>query len=110
MRPTTIASTPNRRIGTDRPLGAAAAAGIAAALGDLRDTAVILAILVLNGLLGFVQEYRAERTMAALKAMTAPMVHVRRGGGTQDLPAPRPSWCPATWCSDRATCSPPTCA
>jgi P-type Ca2+ transporter type 2C len=63
------------------------AAGIAAALGDLKDTAVILAILVLNGLLGFVQEYRAERAMAALKAMTAPVVHVRRGGGTQDLPA-----------------------
>jgi P-type Ca2+ transporter type 2C len=36
------------------------AAGIAAALGDLKDTAVILAILVLNGLLGFVQAYRAS--------------------------------------------------
>jgi P-type Ca2+ transporter type 2C len=63
------------------------AAGVAAALGDLKDTVVILAILVLNGLLGFVQEYRAERAMAALKAMTAPVVRVRRGGGTQDLPA-----------------------
>jgi P-type Ca2+ transporter type 2C len=63
------------------------AAGVAAALGDLKDTVVILAILVLNGLLGFVQEYRAERAMAALKAMTAPVVRVRRGGGTQDRPA-----------------------
>ena len=62
------------------------AAGIAAALGDLKDTAVILAILVLNGLLGFVQGVSGERAMAALKAMTAPMVDVRRGGGTQDLP------------------------
>ena len=63
------------------------AAGVAAALGDLKDTVVILAIVVLNGLLGFVQEYRAERAMAALKAMTAPVVRVRRGGGMQDLPA-----------------------
>ena len=64
-----------------------AAAVVAAALGDLKDTVVILAILVLNGLLGFVQEYRAERAVAALKAMTAPIVRVRRGGGTQDRPA-----------------------
>jgi P-type Ca2+ transporter type 2C len=63
------------------------AAAVAAALGDLKDTVVILAILVLNGLLGFVQEYRAERAMAALKAMTAPVVRVRRDGGTQDVAA-----------------------
>jgi Ca2+-transporting ATPase len=62
------------------------AAGVAAALGDLKDTVVILAILVLNGLLGFVQEYWAEQAMAALKAMAAPVVRVRRGGRVQDLP------------------------
>jgi len=85
------------------------AAVVAAALDDLKDTVVILAIVVLNGLLGFVQEYRAEQAMAALKAMAAPMVRVRRGGRVQDLPPPR--WCPATWCcSGRVTCSPPTCA
>jgi Ca2+-transporting ATPase len=48
---------------------------------------VILAILVLNGLLGFVQEYRAEQAMAALTTMTAPMVRVRRGGRLRELPA-----------------------
>jgi P-type Ca2+ transporter type 2C len=63
------------------------AAVVAAALGDLKDTLVILAILVLNGLLGFVQEYRAEQAMAALKAMTAPVVRVRRGGQVRELPA-----------------------
>ena len=63
------------------------AAVVAAALGDLKDTVVILAILVLNGLLGFVQEYRAEQAMAALKAMTAPVVRVRRGGRVRELPA-----------------------
>jgi Ca2+-transporting ATPase len=63
------------------------AAAVAAALGDLKDTVVILAIVVLNGLLGFVQEYRAEQAMAALKAMTAPVVRVRRGGQDQERPA-----------------------
>ena len=64
-----------------------AAAAVAAALGDLQDTVVILAILVLNGLLGFVQEYRAEQAMAALKAMTAPLVRVRRAGRVLELPS-----------------------
>ncbi|HEX5881694.1 MAG TPA: cation-translocating P-type ATPase [Actinomycetota bacterium] len=63
------------------------AAVVAAALGDLKDTVVILAILVLNGLLGFFQENRAEQAMDALKAMTAPMVRVRRGGRIRELPA-----------------------
>jgi magnesium-transporting ATPase (P-type) len=62
------------------------AAVVAAALGDLKDTVVILAILVLNGLLGFVQEYWAEQALAALKAMAAPVVRVRRGGRVQELP------------------------
>ncbi|HET9556772.1 MAG TPA: cation-transporting P-type ATPase, partial [Actinomycetota bacterium] len=63
------------------------AAVVAAALDDLKDAVVILAILVLNGLLGFVQEYRAEQAVAALKAMTAPVVRVRRGGRMRELPA-----------------------
>jgi Ca2+-transporting ATPase len=63
------------------------AAVVAAALGDLKDTLVILAILVLNGLLGFVQEYRAEQAVAALTAMTAPMARVRRSGRMRELPA-----------------------
>jgi magnesium-transporting ATPase (P-type) len=45
------------------------AAVVAAALGDLKDTVVILAILVLNSLLGFVQEYRAEQAMAELSRL-----------------------------------------
>ncbi len=63
------------------------AAAITAAVGDLKDTLVILAILVLNGLVGFAQEYRAERAMAALKAMAAPSVRVRRGGQVREVPA-----------------------
>ena len=57
------------------------AAGVSAAVGSLKDTAVILAIVVLFAALGFVREYRAERAMAALKRLASPVVRVRRGGG-----------------------------
>ena len=63
------------------------AAIITAALGDLKDTAVILAIVALNGIVGFVQEYRAEQAMDALKRMTSPSSRVVRGGETMVVPA-----------------------
>ncbi|MEN4011951.1 MAG: cation-translocating P-type ATPase [Bellilinea sp.] len=49
-------------------------------LHEITDAVVILVIVVLNALLGFTQEYRAERAMAALKQMAAPRVKVRRDG------------------------------
>lgn len=57
-----------------------AAAVIAGALGDLIDAFVITAIVVLNGILGFVQEVRSERAMAALRALAAPSALVMRDG------------------------------
>ncbi|MBM3460330.1 MAG: HAD-IC family P-type ATPase, partial [Armatimonadetes bacterium] len=51
------------------------------------DVGAILAIVVLNVILGFVQEYRAEKAMAALKRLAAPLVRVRRGGRVRELPA-----------------------
>ena len=56
------------------------AAAITAAIGDLKDTVVIMAIVVLNGVIGFIQEFRAERAMAALKQMTSPSARVLRDG------------------------------
>jgi P-type Ca2+ transporter type 2C len=64
-----------------------AAAAVTAVIGDLKDTVVILAIVVLNAIVGFVQEYRAEQAMAALKAMAAPSVRVVRGGDVRLVPA-----------------------
>jgi Ca2+-transporting ATPase len=63
------------------------AAGVSAALGDYADAVAIGAIVVLNAVLGFTQEYRAEAAMAALKKMAVPMVRVRRAGAVREISA-----------------------
>jgi Ca2+-transporting ATPase len=57
-----------------------AAAVVAAALGELVDAIAIGAIVLINALVGFFQEYRAERAVLALRAMTAPRARVLRDG------------------------------
>ncbi|MBE7474062.1 MAG: ATPase [Anaerolineae bacterium] len=54
-------------------------------LGDLLDAGVILAIVVLNAALGFRQEYKAEKSMAALKQLAVPIVKVRREGQVKEI-------------------------
>jgi P-type Ca2+ transporter type 2C len=56
-------------------------------LHEYTDAIVILIIVVLNALLGFTQEYRAEQAMAALKKMAVPHVRVRRSGHTREISA-----------------------
>lgn len=65
----------------------AAAALLSAALGDVTEAVVIAVVIVLNAWIGFRQEYRAERAMASLQAMAAPVVNVRRGGTAATVPA-----------------------
>ena len=65
-------------------LAAAVVAGVA---GEPADTIAIVAIVVLNAGLGFVQEFRAERAVRALQAMAAPAARVRRDGRVASIPS-----------------------
>lgn len=63
------------------------AAGITALLGHWIDTGVILAVVIVNAVIGFVQEGRAEQAMEALRDMLAPCASVLRGGQRQGVDA-----------------------
>jgi Ca2+-transporting ATPase len=64
-----------------------AAAVISGFAGDLADTLIILLIVFLNAIIGFVQEYKAERAMEALKQMAALSCTVIRDGVAVRIPA-----------------------
>ncbi len=69
-----------------------AAAILSGIMGDITDTVIILVIILLNAVVGFVQEYRAEKAMDALKKMSVTQTMVLRDGeafvvlGTQLVP------------------------
>lgn len=65
----------------------AAATLISALLGEYIDAIAIVAIVVLNSVLGFIQEARAERSLAALKALSAPRSRVLRDGALKLIDA-----------------------
>jgi Ca2+-transporting ATPase len=65
-------------------LGATVISGL---LGEMLDALTIVAIILINGVLGFYQEYRAERSLRALKELSAPSAKVIRGGEYQIIPA-----------------------
>ncbi len=60
---------------------------LAASIGSTKDAVVILAVVVINALVGFYQEYRAERSLAALKSMLPSQARVRRDGVSQVVAA-----------------------
>ncbi len=63
------------------------AAVISGFLGEVVDTIAIGAIILINAVLGFIQEYRAEQSMAALREMAAPEANVIREGKQSIIPA-----------------------
>ena len=73
-----------------------ASAIISLILGEYLDASAIMAIVVLNAVLGVVQESKAEEALAALKKMAAPEARVIRSGHIRTVPPG--SLSPATWC------------
>jgi P-type Ca2+ transporter type 2C len=63
------------------------AAFFAALIGNLKDAIVILSVVIINAIVGFYQEYRAEQSLSALKGMLPVRTRVRRVGIKSDLPA-----------------------
>jgi Ca2+-transporting ATPase len=63
------------------------AVGLSAVLGHMTEAIVISVIVVFAAVLGFVQEYRAERAIEALRQMAAPNATVVRDGKEDDVPA-----------------------
>lgn len=60
---------------------------ISGLLGEFMDAITILIIIVMNGVLGFIQEFRAERSLRALKELSAPFAKVYRDGELKQIPA-----------------------
>lgn len=65
-------------------VGAAVLAGV---IGDAKDAAAIAVVVLVNAVLGFLQEHRAARALDALQDMLAPTANARRNGRTVALPA-----------------------
>lgn len=65
-------------------LGATLISGL---LGEYLDAITIVIIIVMNGILGFTQEFRAERSLRALKELSAPNANVWREGAVHQIPA-----------------------
>ncbi|GIL24262.1 MAG: ATPase [Bacteroidota bacterium] len=64
-----------------------AAAGLSYFIGDSKDAIIILVIVIINALVGFFQEYKAERAMDELKKLAASQARVIRNNETKIIPA-----------------------
>ena len=65
----------------------AAAAILSALIGEVGDAALIALIVVANAVIGFAQEWKAEKAMDALQSLAQPHAEVLRGGLVQSIPA-----------------------
>lgn len=63
------------------------AAAISFLLKEYGDTAIILAVVMVNAVIGVIQEGRAKRALEALKEMTSPHALIREGGHIREIPA-----------------------
>jgi Ca2+-transporting ATPase len=61
------------------------AAGVSLAVGEFGDFAIIMAVVVIDVVLGFVQEYQAQRTYTALRGLLKPTTTVLRDGQRQEI-------------------------
>jgi Ca2+-transporting ATPase len=63
------------------------AAVVTALLAEYIDTGVIVAVLILNAIIGYLQEYKAETSVRALKSMVVPRARVVREGKEKEIPS-----------------------
>ncbi len=61
---------------------------LSAALGEVADAVIIVAVILLNAVIGVAQESKAEASLEALKKMSSPMALVRRDGQLTEVPSP----------------------
>ncbi len=61
------------------------AAIVTALLNEYIDTGVILAVVILNAIIGYIQEYKAEESVRALKKMVVPRARVLRDGKEKEI-------------------------
>jgi Ca2+-transporting ATPase len=64
-----------------------AATAISYGMGETADAITIVVIVIINAVLGFLQEYRAEQSLEALRQLTAPTARLRRDGEETQVPA-----------------------